>query len=129
MWLTYNTTHSRYNPVGVEQREQPKRLTTESKSTILTDLRSNSEYEVAVQLVLPDGRRSPWSPKHLTQRLDHNVNTPIDSAAEWELCDFEDTTMCDFINDPTATIDWKREEQLIGSHFARHLSCFLMQSL
>jgi len=50
-----------------------------------------------------------------------SANISTGSAAEWELCDFENAAMCDFINDPTATIDWKREEQLIGSKPYWHL--------
>lgn len=89
-----------------DEFDNRNQLTVEKSFITLTNLIAGKQYEINVRIVLSDGTESPWSNK-LIVKIPLNS---IENNRKQEYCDFESFTNCDFINDVTATLEWKRKE-------------------
>lgn len=76
----------------------------------LTNLIPGKQYEISVKIVLPNGTESLWSNKQI---VNISINS-LQNTRKQEFCDFESLINCDFINDVSATLKWKRKEILLG---------------
>lgn len=98
-----------------------QRITTDTTSALVNNLKPEIIYEIKVRAVLPYyGIESNWSdslfvapPLNFKNDIDENKQSFFTPAfgiqREMEFCNFESISICDFINDNEATIIWRRK--------------------
>uniref|UniRef100_A0A915CPW7 Collagen alpha-1(XVIII) chain n=1 Tax=Ditylenchus dipsaci TaxID=166011 RepID=A0A915CPW7_9BILA len=97
-----------YGPSG---KTPTNKLTTESTSTIISQLKLGENYDISVRLVRPNHHLSPWSSKftaNVPNNLYYVANEEVGDKKE--ICDFESPGVCDYINDANAAMQWKRKK-------------------
>ncbi|KAI1715978.1 fibronectin type III domain-containing protein [Ditylenchus destructor] len=90
-------------------RGSSKRTTSERTTALLKGLKPGEAYDITVRVVKPGGHQSAWSAKHTAV-----VPSVVDHASKQqhghrEFCDFESFSICDFINDASAQLQWSKQ--------------------
>lgn len=114
-----------------------QRITTDTTLALVSKLKPEHVYEIRVRIVLPRyGIESRWSDVlYATPPFDINDEFNDDEITSFfftstpafgiqrrvEFCDFELVSICDFINDAEATLNWRRQvvesENFLGKIF------------
>ncbi|VDK23634.1 unnamed protein product, partial [Anisakis simplex] len=94
---------------GIYQSERYERLTSQVRHAIISGLMPNTEYEIAVKLVMPNGAESAWSIHEVVRTLS---KAPLLVWPEKfdERCHFEESSICGFVSDENAPLQWTRSQ-------------------